>query len=394
MAWSLETPAPGPGGRGERRRHRPAAGPGAFLVLVPARPRHRGRLWLQRAMDLASADGGAPMARVAHWLGVLLDEQGEPDAARLLRAQPGHLERPWQPGRAGPRAQQPRHRRASPWSPGHRAVLARESLAIAREIGARPLGAALPTSVRRKARRATWSAPGKRCRKRSLSTGSRVTRSGWSWTSSPSRRSASAPGEYQRPTRCCLPPSTTRSAPAMWKSWSHRSSWPPASPRSPAMACGRRGSPARPKPSGRTQAYRYHHPTRPSWSGSWPWPAPPSHSCLGGRAGGRHSAHPAGSGHAAALARLGTRLARLTPEPCAIVLAARRAARAGGRTRSRPHRVDCLTHQPPLSSISAEVASVRPPPRPGPGGRSRTFTGCRRTASAGHYRALGRLKGI
>jgi tetratricopeptide (TPR) repeat protein len=35
-------------------------------------------------MDLASGDGGAPLARVAHGLGVLMDQQGEPDAARRM----------------------------------------------------------------------------------------------------------------------------------------------------------------------------------------------------------------------------------------------------------------------------------------------------------------------
>jgi len=35
-------------------------------------------------MDVASAGGGAPLARVAHGLGVLLDQLGEPDPARRL----------------------------------------------------------------------------------------------------------------------------------------------------------------------------------------------------------------------------------------------------------------------------------------------------------------------
>ncbi len=43
-----------------------------------------GRQWLQRAMDLASADGGAPLATVAHGLGILMDQQGEPETARRL----------------------------------------------------------------------------------------------------------------------------------------------------------------------------------------------------------------------------------------------------------------------------------------------------------------------
>lgn len=39
-----------------------------------------GRRWLERAIDLAPDDSGAPLARLAHWLGVLLDEQGELEA--------------------------------------------------------------------------------------------------------------------------------------------------------------------------------------------------------------------------------------------------------------------------------------------------------------------------
>jgi predicted ATPase/class 3 adenylate cyclase len=43
-----------------------------------------GRRWLERAFDLAAADGGAPLARVANGLGVLLDQQGEPETARRM----------------------------------------------------------------------------------------------------------------------------------------------------------------------------------------------------------------------------------------------------------------------------------------------------------------------
>ncbi|MFZ0189737.1 MAG: protein kinase [Streptosporangiaceae bacterium] len=39
-----------------------------------------GRRWLERAIDLAPDDTGAPLGRLAHWLGVLLDEQGELEA--------------------------------------------------------------------------------------------------------------------------------------------------------------------------------------------------------------------------------------------------------------------------------------------------------------------------
>jgi len=43
-----------------------------------------GRRWLQRAMDLAPADGGAPLAQVAHGLGILLDQLGEAAEALLV----------------------------------------------------------------------------------------------------------------------------------------------------------------------------------------------------------------------------------------------------------------------------------------------------------------------
>ena len=69
-------------------------------------------------MDLAAADGGAPLAGVTHGLGVLMDKQGEPDAARRLRAQPGDLARAWRPGPAGAGTEQPRHRPSSPRRPG------------------------------------------------------------------------------------------------------------------------------------------------------------------------------------------------------------------------------------------------------------------------------------
>jgi predicted ATPase/Tfp pilus assembly protein PilF len=84
LAWSLETPAAGGAGEGER------AVIGLRLVqalsLFWYQHGHvtEGRRWLQRAMDLASADGGAPLAGVTHGLGVLMDTQGEPGAARRL----------------------------------------------------------------------------------------------------------------------------------------------------------------------------------------------------------------------------------------------------------------------------------------------------------------------
>jgi predicted ATPase/class 3 adenylate cyclase len=88
LAWSLQTPAAGPA---------PADGERASIGLRLAEAlayfwyRHghaiEGRRWLQRAIDLADEEGGAPPAQLAqltHWLGVLLQQQGEPEAALSL----------------------------------------------------------------------------------------------------------------------------------------------------------------------------------------------------------------------------------------------------------------------------------------------------------------------
>jgi hypothetical protein len=81
LGWSLETPAadPAPGDR-----ERAAIGLRLVQALALFWYRHgyatEGRRWLQRAIDLAAEDGGAPLAQLAHWLGVLLQQQGEPQA--------------------------------------------------------------------------------------------------------------------------------------------------------------------------------------------------------------------------------------------------------------------------------------------------------------------------
>ncbi len=84
LAWSLETPAADPAGQGEQA----VIGLRLVQALTAFWEWHghvtEGRRWLQRAMDLASAAGGAPLARVAHGLGIMMDDQGEPDAARRL----------------------------------------------------------------------------------------------------------------------------------------------------------------------------------------------------------------------------------------------------------------------------------------------------------------------
>jgi predicted ATPase/class 3 adenylate cyclase len=82
LAWSLQTPGAGPvPGDGER------AATGLRLVQALAYFWYRhghateGRRWLERATDLAAEDGGAQLAQLAHWLGVLLQQQGESQAA-------------------------------------------------------------------------------------------------------------------------------------------------------------------------------------------------------------------------------------------------------------------------------------------------------------------------
>jgi len=88
LGWSLETPAAGPAPGG---RERAAAGLRLVQALAYFWYRHghllEGRRWLQRAIDLAADDGGAPLAHLAHWLGVLLERTGEQQDAL------GHFER-------------------------------------------------------------------------------------------------------------------------------------------------------------------------------------------------------------------------------------------------------------------------------------------------------------
>ena len=86
LTWSLQTPAAGPA---SADRERAAIGLRLVQALALFWYRHgyitEGRRWLQRAIDLTAEDGGAPLAQLAHWLGVLLQQQGEPQAAlRLL----------------------------------------------------------------------------------------------------------------------------------------------------------------------------------------------------------------------------------------------------------------------------------------------------------------------
>lgn len=138
MTWSLETPAADPASHGERA----VIGLRLVQALASFWYQHghatEGRLWLQRAMDLASADGGSPLAGVLHALGVLLDQQGESGAALQLFERSLAI---WQ--ELGDREMQARelnslgiaHRHLGDL--GSARSLLEESIAISREIGNR-----------------------------------------------------------------------------------------------------------------------------------------------------------------------------------------------------------------------------------------------------------------
>ena len=85
LTWSLEIPAAGPA---PADRERSAIGLRLVQALALFWYRHgyitEGRRWLQRAIELTAEDGGAPLAQLAHWLGVLLQQQSEPQAALSL----------------------------------------------------------------------------------------------------------------------------------------------------------------------------------------------------------------------------------------------------------------------------------------------------------------------
>ena len=84
LRWSLEEPTAGAESDGGRS----VIGLRLVRALAQFWYEHghatEGRRWLERAIELASDDAGAPLAHVAHWLGVLLQQQGENDAAYLL----------------------------------------------------------------------------------------------------------------------------------------------------------------------------------------------------------------------------------------------------------------------------------------------------------------------
>jgi predicted ATPase len=84
LRWSLDRPAADSAGNDVQ------TGIGLRLVRALAQFWYEhghateGRSWLERAIALASDDAGAPLAQVTHWLGVLLQQQGQNDAALPL----------------------------------------------------------------------------------------------------------------------------------------------------------------------------------------------------------------------------------------------------------------------------------------------------------------------
>jgi predicted ATPase/class 3 adenylate cyclase len=84
LSWSLDMLATEPAGDQERA----AIGLRLVQALALFWYRHghatEGRRWLERAIELAADDAGAPLAKVAHWLGVLQAQQGDLDAALPL----------------------------------------------------------------------------------------------------------------------------------------------------------------------------------------------------------------------------------------------------------------------------------------------------------------------
>jgi tetratricopeptide (TPR) repeat protein len=81
LSWSLGTSAADPAGDGERTAVglRLAQALGGYWYRRGNIP--EGRRWLERAIDLAPEDAGVPLALLTHWLGVLLERQGELEAA-------------------------------------------------------------------------------------------------------------------------------------------------------------------------------------------------------------------------------------------------------------------------------------------------------------------------
>ena len=83
LSWALETTAAEPNGG-----NRTSVGLRLVQALAPFWYQHghatEGRRWLQQAIGLTAGDTGAPLARMAQWLGMLLLQQDELSNAREL----------------------------------------------------------------------------------------------------------------------------------------------------------------------------------------------------------------------------------------------------------------------------------------------------------------------
>jgi predicted ATPase/class 3 adenylate cyclase len=83
LSWSLDDGATVSDGGG-----RAATGLRLVQALAPFWYQHghakEGRRWLEKAIEVSSDDAGAPLAKMAHWLGVLRQQQGEDAAAISL----------------------------------------------------------------------------------------------------------------------------------------------------------------------------------------------------------------------------------------------------------------------------------------------------------------------
>jgi predicted ATPase/class 3 adenylate cyclase len=148
LAWSLDARAAGPAGDHERA----AIGLRLVQALAPFWYEHghatEGRRWLEQAIELASDDAGAQLAKVAHWLGVLLQQQSENLAAVPLFERSLAI---WRD--LGDREQEARelnslavtHRHLG--DPGTARSMFEDSIAIARDLGSGVLVASRLTNL-------------------------------------------------------------------------------------------------------------------------------------------------------------------------------------------------------------------------------------------------------
>ena len=84
LSWSFDTGAADEAGAGQRTETGLRLAQALSQFWYQHGHATEGRRWLERAIELASNDAGAPLAHAAHGLGILLQQQGEDDAALPL----------------------------------------------------------------------------------------------------------------------------------------------------------------------------------------------------------------------------------------------------------------------------------------------------------------------